>query len=514
LHVVASKAGDVASTDIFVNVTPPLSTTPASPAHVDPAIVPSPADPMIVHAGDLVPLELKASTGARAYASFGSGARAKLLQDSSEQVGGIYKGQLRVPRSASGVLRVHYSVTASDGTSTMTQSRATIRIVPNSWDRVGFVVLADRKKDIDARPYGIVESSPDGDWLFYPQAGTPFRVTGSDGDYYRVALGSVRQAWILKRSLRLAPSGRNLPPALATAIEIRPGTRESELVIHLSRRVPFGIAESVAGPSLRVRLYGMTSATSPSLPHDVVSSIDTVQWEQQHDETAVVSLRLRKDTLWGYHTSWSGNDLVIAVKGPPVFAPSPASPLKGLLVVIDPGHSPDPGSIGPLGTKERDVNLAIAKRLAAHLEDLGARAVLTRTANEAVGLYDRTDLATRLGADVLLSVHNNALPDGANPFAMHGFSVYYYQPQSLELARAIHAAYLRNTHLMDGGVIRRNFALARPTEEPAVLTESAFMIWPPEEMQLRDPAFQDKIAQTITDGLDRWLKVARGRQAE
>ncbi|MBV8164602.1 MAG: N-acetylmuramoyl-L-alanine amidase, partial [Candidatus Eremiobacteraeota bacterium] len=115
-------------------------------------------------------------------------------------------------------------------------------------------------------------------------------------------------------------------------------------------------------------------------------------------------------------------------------------------------------------------------------------------------------------ADVLVSVHNNALPDGVDPFTHHGFSVYYYQPQSLELARAIHSAYARDTSLPDYGLYYDNLALVRPTEEPAVLTESAFIMWPPEEMELRSPAFQDRLGATIADGIDRWANSMRARE--
>jgi N-acetylmuramoyl-L-alanine amidase len=118
-----------------------------------------------------------------------------------------------------------------------------------------------------------------------------------------------------------------------------------------------------------------------------------------------------------------------------------------------------------------------------------------------------------LGADVLISVHNNALPDGVDPFTHHGYSVYYYQPQSLELARAIHAAYQRLTSLPDYGLYYDNLALARPTDEPAVLTESAFIMWPPEEAELIDPSFQDKLGATIAEGVEQWATSMRARES-
>jgi len=213
--------------------------------------------------------------------------------------------------------------------------------------------------------------------------------------------------------------------------------------------------------------------------------------------------------LWGYRADWNGDDLVIAIKKPPSLAAPPESALTGLVIVIDPGHSPDVGATGPLGTQERDVNLAISKQLATRLDALGARAVLTRTANVPVGLYDRPAFAAQQSADILISVHNNALPDGTDPFTHHGYAVYYFRRQSLGLATAIHQAYARSLNIPDEGLYQDELALTRATEEPAVLTESAFIMWPPEESDLRDPVFRDQCAQAIADGVNAWVASTR-----
>jgi N-acetylmuramoyl-L-alanine amidase len=532
LHVVARMAGESASADRVVNVALPPRTTPASPAHVDLSMAPTPEQNLVLNPGDSVNLFIKTSTGARVSASLGStGAQVPLAETSApslnptekerilggvlaggETVGGLFEGELRIPASASGALSVSYAVTAKDGSTARAVAKGTVTVAQPGWYRVGYVVLGDRHKDIDARPYGIVESEPYGGWLFFPPARTLFEVTGSAGDYYRVALGSSQQAWINKHSLELAPLGTPRPHAEVQGIEIRDGSRAGTVVVHMTACIPFSVTEVVNGPSLHVRMYGAAAATDFIRYGEDRSNISAVRWDQLRSDIATIDIKLRQHTLWGYHTQWDGNDLTLVIKKPPPFKAAPAPALKSLLVVIDPGHSPDSGAIGPTGTREEDVNLAISKRLAARLEDLGARAVLTRTANVAVGLYERTELAARVGADILISVHNNALPDGANPFTHHGYSVYYYQPQSLELARAIHDAYRSSTSLPDYGLYYDNLALARPTEEPAVLTESAFIMWPPEEMELRDPAFQDKLAATLARGLSSWASSMRSRE--
>ena len=515
-----------------VTVADPLMTTPATPARVDLAQPPSPQEDMVLDPGDVVHLFIKASSAARVSASFGAASapaplaatsisslnpsdKERILGGASEggeTVGGLYEGELHVPAIPSGSLKVVYTIVARDGSSATATAKGTITVGGPGTHRVGYIVLDDRTKDIDARPYGIVESDPNGGWLFFPPPRTPFEVTGSSGDYYRVSLGTEQQAWIAKRSLALAPPGTPNPRAQVQGVEIRDAARTGIVIVHMTSRLPFSVSELVDGPSLLVRTYGAVAAT------DFVSygadrgNVAAVAWDQQSGGIATIEIKLRQRTLWGYHADWDGNDLRLVIKKPPPFKAPPASALQGLTVVIDPGHSPDTGAIGPLGTRERDVNLAISKRLAMRLAALGAHPILTRTANVPVGLYDRTNLAARVGADILISVHNNALPDGADPFTHHGFSVYYYQPQSLGLARSIHEAYRSHTQLPDYGLYYDNLALARPTEEPAVLTESAFIMWPPEEALLRDESFQTKLAATLADGMQRWAAAMRARE--
>jgi len=532
LRVVARRFGESTSAEHVVDVAAPLRTTPATPARVDLSLSPSPEEDLTLDPGDVIHLFIKASSGARVSASFGGGSspvplaatsisslnpsdKERILGGASEggeTIGGLYEGEIRVPAAANGALNVTYTVAAQDGSSATATAKGKIAVAEPGSHRVGYIVLDDRRKDIDARPYGIVESDPNGGWLFFTPARTPFEVTGSSGDYYRVALGTEQQGWIVKRSLALAPPGTPRPHAEVQGVEIRDSARTGTVIIHMTTRVPFSISEFVDGPSLLVRTYGAAAAT------DFVSygadrgNVAAVRWDQLSGGIATVEIKLRQRTLWGYHADWDGNDLRLVIKKPPRFRSAPASALHGLTIVIDPGHSPDTGAIGPLGTQERDVNLAISKRLAVRLETLGARAILTRTANVPVGLYDRTNLASRVGADILISVHNNALPDGADPFTHHGFSVYYYQPQSLGLARSIHEAYRRRTQLPDYGLYYDNLALARPTEEPAVLTESAFLMWPPEEMLLRDESFQSKLAATLAEGIQGWAAAMRARE--
>ncbi len=179
--------------------------------------------------------------------------------------------------------------------------------------------------------------------------------------------------------------------------------------------------------------------------------------------------------------------------------------------MVDPGHPPL-GATGPTGLYEAEANLAVAERLRAMLVAAGARVVMTRTGPAPVELGARVRLADSLNAELLISIHNNALPDGVNPFTNNGTSVFYNQPRSLPLARAIQRALVGRLGLRDLGVGRGDLALARPTWMPAVLCEGLFMALPDQEAALRSREGQELYARGVYDGITEYLKNVNSEQ--
>jgi len=148
----------------------------------------------------------------------------------------------------------------------------------------------------------------------------------------------------------------------------------------------------------------------------------------------------------------------------------------------------------------------VALELRRMLEAEGARVLMTRTADQPLELWPRLEMADTAGAEVLISVHNNALPDGINPWTNNGSSVYYNHPRSIPLARAIQQELVRRLGLRDLGVGRGDLALVRGTWMPSVLTEGLFMIVPQQEAALRSVEGRRAYAQGVLDGLRRFLR--------
>jgi N-acetylmuramoyl-L-alanine amidase len=135
---------------------------------------------------------------------------------------------------------------------------------------------------------------------------------------------------------------------------------------------------------------------------------------------------------------------------------------------------------------------------------------MTRTEDTTVSLVQRTNLAELEDADIFISVHNNAFPDGVNPWENNGTSVYYTHPRGAGLAWATQRELLAELGLRDIGVGRADLHVTRYTWSPSILTETMFMMIPEQEAALRDPGVQRRIAEAHVRGLVRWLaEVAR-----
>jgi len=199
----------------------------------------------------------------------------------------------------------------------------------------------------------------------------------------------------------------------------------------------------------------------------------------------------------------------LVLRRPPSLELYGPAPLKGLVVVLDPGHSPgkNEGAVGPMGTRESEMNMAIALELKTLLEADGGTVVMTREGWQERGLPERPRIAWEKHADLFISIHNNALPDGANPFnPPRGFMVFYYHPHSMALANAMHHAYQRGSPVVDEGLRYGNLLVARESGMPAILTESDYMMYPERELHLLDPVYQKALARIHRDGILEFLK--------
>jgi len=191
------------------------------------------------------------------------------------------------------------------------------------------------------------------------------------------------------------------------------------------------------------------------------------------------------------------------------------------VIVVDPGHGGfDPGVVGENSVLEKDIALAIGKRLAVNLKQAGAIVLMTResdvdlsepgtvglTAKKHEDLKKRVALANENKADLFVSIHVNshpsAGPHGAQTFVQPGF------PESKKAGQIIQSelsAQLKNTDRLTKEV---DYYITRNTSMPAVLVETGFITNANESKLLQDPAYQGKIGWAIYAGIVKYFSAA------
>ena len=237
----------------------------------------------------------------------------------------------------------------------------------------------------------------------------------------------------------------------------------------------------------------------------------------------------------------------------PAFEPPPmrmGAGMRPLVIAIDAGHGgQDPGAIGPGGTHEKNVVLAIARELARRIDATpGMKAYMVRDGDYFLPLPQRAQKARAARADMFVSIH----ADAAENRNARGSSVYVLSLKGASSQRARWLANKENASDLIGGVRlhqadntlssvlldlaqsghmkasedaanhvlsglkrvgnnhkphieRANFAVLRTSDMPSMLVETAFISNQEEEQRLLDPAYQRKVAAAVLDGVQTYF---------
>ncbi len=201
----------------------------------------------------------------------------------------------------------------------------------------------------------------------------------------------------------------------------------------------------------------------------------------------------------------------------PTPTPAPSAPnvnASSKLVVIDAGHGgSDGGASGTYGGNaiyEKNLTLAIAKKVQSILLEKGCTVVMTRDGDTYPELYDRSELANEKNAAIFVSVHINSV-DGAS--SAHGTEVYYstqnngdsYGATSENLAENILKEMISLTGARNRGVKTANHVVTRTSNMPAALVEVGFISNEEELGKMLDETYQWSAAQGIANGIMKTL---------
>ena len=224
------------------------------------------------------------------------------------------------------------------------------------------------------------------------------------------------------------------------------------------------------------------------------------------------------------------------------------APSRRITVAIDPGHGgEDPGAVGRRGTYEKNVVLAISRKLKRML-DADMRVMLTRDDDFYVSLAERVRKARRVQADLFVSIHADAFREpsarGSSVFALSehgatsaaarwlaqrenaadligGVNLDVRDPvlartlldlsqtaqisDSLKVGRQVLEGIATHNALHKATVEQAGFAVLKAPDIPSILVETAFISNPDEELKLRSPRHQQRFADSIADGIHRYF---------
>ncbi|HPN38994.1 MAG TPA: N-acetylmuramoyl-L-alanine amidase, partial [Melioribacteraceae bacterium] len=156
---------------------------------------------------------------------------------------------------------------------------------------------------------------------------------------------------------------------------------------------------------------------------------------------------------------------------------------------------------------ERNINYTLSLILKDLLEKEGAKVFLTRPEiSSQLPLYQRRNACVSYNPDIIISMHNNAVPQNMDPTIYNGYSSYYYNPQAQKLAELINNNFSKNFTFRNHGLYCNNLYIPRITEAITVLVEPFFIIDPEQETLLNDKIYQNKVATSILEGIFDFIK--------
>ena len=331
-------------------------------------------------------------------------------------------------------------------------------------------------------------------------------MTGGEIDgFYKIILDDNKIGYLDQTLLNMSKKV-TLPRNIAWQVAAEEKDNKTTIIVKNTERISFSTSQT--DQSFSVILYN-TQAINTFNTKVQTKLVNGLEYEVVSPTTKKITARFQSGKrLRGFNYKYDENNLVFELFTSRDFKFTDKKPLKGLRIVLDPGHSPKrtvpyDGAVGPSGLLEYEMNYKIALAVKKELEKYGAIIFVTKDETETLGLSDRTYRAGLFNPDLFLSLHLNALPDSINPLKRElGFSFYYYYQQGIPLAKAMEKSFTKNIGLPDNGYFQADFAVVRGMPQvPALLIESLYMMVPWQEELLKRQRFIDLLASTIAEGV-------------
>ena len=338
------------------------------------------------------------------------------------------------------------------------------------------------------------------------------------------------------------------PDNTRVVVDLSGSAQHSLLILHNPERVVLDVSGARLGKSARTAPPGAGAVKRVRMSHSPSGNLRLVL--DLARPVQAKSFLSSPNAHYGYRLvvdlAGAGRVVDKPSNDKPVKAKHAPSDARDLIIAIDAGHGgEDPGAIGKNGTREKDVVLAIARELALKINrEAGMKAVLTRGGDYFVPLRDRMRRARAQQADLFVSIHADSIRDRS----IDGSSVYILSQRGatdeasrwlaerenasdliggvslddkddvlasvlLDLSQsaslnASQVAAERVLHqLTQAGEVRKHevqqarFVVLKSPDIPSMLVETAYISNPQEELRLRTPAHQARLAAAIHQGV-------------
>lgn len=331
--------------------------------------------------------------------------------------------------------------------------------------------------------------------LGYLPKDTEVVIDGTQNEFSRIYLTKDKYGWVMTKDLI------KMPPETETAINEETGEEITQEVFRYHPKTILSNEQTKNGDG-----KGIVVKLSKNTPYSAIIDRNKLVLTIYNLDT--MSEVFTKEFSLGkfprYSVKMQDSTLEVIFKKCPLNKSTYSN--KDVKIVIDPGHGgSEIGAVGCLGHREKTINLDVALRLKRILEFHHFDVYMTRETDKFVSLNERVEFAKEKDALIFISIHMNSVPISSNPNLNEGSIVFYYNPQSQQLAQAVVKVLSQELDTKNGGAAQASFAVIRPTEYIGILAELAYLVNPNDVSIYKTKRFAHTSAVAIYKGLINYI---------
>lgn len=317
--------------------------------------------------------------------------------------------------------------------------------------------------------------------LGYLPTDTKVFVDGTTNEFSRVYLSPNNYGWVMTKHIKSitdSEKNNNYTPISILSTEQTKTNSDTTYTVTLSDNCPYSAISD--GEKLTITLYNLDN------------------------DDEMFSKEFNLGNFPRYSVIMQNGVLYVMLKNTPITNKNYSN--RNVKIIIDAGHGgKDTGAVGCLGDKEKILNLDIALKLKKILEEHNFRVIMTRETDKFVSLDDRVKLAKDNNALIFVSIHLNSVPISSNPNLNQGTIVYYFNPQSKDLAQSLSKSISKELGTINGGASQASLAVARPTEYIGVLAELVYLVNPKDVVIYKNKKFTSNAALSLYKGITDYI---------